>query len=185
MEKSWVRFTRVAATTPNGGADRVEGRAGPKPYGIDVRRLWPFGLRSRPPAGCDAAVVHNNGGASSGMMVGAESDRYGPGDLDEGEAALYCAVEGVGIRLNTDGDVLITSDAGNGKIVQVNGSAHAVAREADPVRITSPGALATWMGQVESALSGLGGVVPSPPAATFLASPGLAIKSGSPTFKTG
>lgn len=183
---SWVvRFSTVSATGSDGYKDAVDGRAGADEtsYQYPVRRLWPFGIRSRPPVGVDAVVIHVNGGSGSGVMVGAESNAYGPDDLAEGEVAIYCRASGAVIKLDADGK--ITIDAASGQDVVVNGGTLKVARETDPCRLTAApgGALAVWMGQVESAISGLAGVVPTPLAATFVATPGITVKTGADHLK--
>jgi hypothetical protein len=61
-----------------------------------------------------------------------------------------------------------------------SGAGHkAAGRVGDPCKITA-GSLATWMGQVEAAITALMGVVPTPSASTFLTSPGIEIAAGSP-----
>lgn len=143
---AWVvRFAQVVRSTADGQGDQVAGRAdSDEPdQQVPVRRIWPFGLRSRPPAGCDAAVVHVNGGSSNGIMVGAESSAYGPDDLEDGEAALYCKVAGCLFKMTMVGKVELTSasgqaiaiDAGSGADVVVNGGSLKVARVTDPVNL--------------------------------------------------
>lgn len=145
-----VRFSRVAGNTADGGKDTVEGRAtgsDEQSYAYLVRRIWPFGIRSRPPAGCDAVVVHANAGSSNGVMVGAESTRYGPSDLKDGEVCLY-----------NKGTATVKLDE-NDQVV-VNGGSIPVAREGDAVARNN--AMATWMSAVEAALSAAGSPTASP-----------------------
>lgn len=146
-----VRFARVSVNTASGDGDSVHGHQPgdeEEEYQYQIRRLWPFGIRSRPPAGVDAVVVHAFGGATNGIMVGAESPEYGPGDLAEGETAIYCKASGTVIRLDKDGAITVETkanqainiaagtgaavniSAGTGASVVVNGGANNVARAA-------------------------------------------------------
>ena len=140
-----VSYSRVAKSSAGGNDDEVEGRSEPDEpsYQIPVRRLWPFGLRSRPPAGVEAVIVLVNGGATRAVMVGAESAKYGPSDLAEGEAALYGATAAV-IRIWTDGRITIDGD---GADVVVNGGGAKVHRvgdhgDAGTISFTAPPQLA-------------------------------------------
>jgi phage gp45-like len=136
-DPSWVvLFSRVAATSASGHEDEVDGRSEPDEpsYQVQVRRLFPFGLRSRPPAGVDAVAVCASGSPSAGVMVGAESPAYGPSDLAEGEAALYNIATGTRVLLKADGSIQI--DAASGKDVVVNGGTARVSRVGDSVTVT-------------------------------------------------
>jgi phage gp45-like len=140
-----VSYTRVAKSSAGGSDDEVEGRSEPNEpsYQIPVRRMWPFGIRSRPPAGVEAIVVLVNGGGTRAVMVSAESAKYGPSDLDDGESALYNKTAAV-IRLWSDGHVSI--DADNADVVVNQGSAkvHRVGDQGDggTIAFTSPSTLA-------------------------------------------
>ena len=106
---SWIiQYSTISATTKDGKGDQVAGRAQPDEdqYDYPVRRLWPFGWRSRPPAGCEAVIIKPNGSPSSGVLVGAESSQYGPSDLEEGEGALYCIKDGTLFKLDKDGNLI-------------------------------------------------------------------------------
>lgn len=136
-QASWVVFaSSVAKSSASGFEDELEGRGAPdEPESQwSVRRLWPFGLRSLPPAGVDAVAVHANASPSAGIMVGAESPEYGPSDLADGEACLYNLTTGTEIRLKADGS--ITINAASGKDVIVNGGTAKVARVGDSVTVT-------------------------------------------------
>lgn len=161
-----VRFSSVANTSELGDKnDSVDGRseAGEPAAQVSVRRLWPFGLRSRPPAGVDAVVVHANGGSSNGVMVGAESSKYGPTDLEVGEACVYSSANPEVLRARETGKTELSS--AQSQDVVVNGGTLKVARATDQVEALA--ALATWAGQVELAITNLGGVPPSPTFSTF------------------
>ena len=43
-------------------------------------------------------------------MVGAESAKYGPSDLEEGETAIYCLAAGAVIKLDKDGNGSISKE---------------------------------------------------------------------------
>lgn len=141
-----ANYVITAAATATGLKDGVEGRAtgpGEPRYGLSVRRLWPFGLRSVPPAGCEGVILRINAGRRSLVLIAAESQKYGPKDLKSGETAVYDA-KGSIIRLNEDGSVLITSKSGatvelakDGSVV-LQGGTKAVARDQDPVAPTVP-----------------------------------------------
>lgn len=146
---SVIRFAQVTVNTASGDGDAVQGNQttdeeAPGDYQYQVRRLWPFGIRSRPPAGVDAAVVHAFGGSTNGMMVGAESPEYGPDDLQDGEVCIYAKKAGARIKIDVDGK--ITIDAPDTADVVVNGGVARVNREGDAVVQNSP--MATWMSAV-------------------------------------
>jgi phage gp45-like len=144
--------------------------------------MWPFGLRSRPPSGVEAVVVLVNGAATRAVMVSAESAKYGPSDLEEGESALYNKTAAV-IRIWKDGK--ITIDADNADLV-VNGGNAKVARVGDKAKIvtglTAP--LYQWMKAVETALTSLSGGTPTPATSvdTFASDPGIEISTGADHF---
>jgi len=136
-----VRASTVSLSTASGNGDKVDGHLtyedeAPGGYDYTVRRLWPFGIRSRPPVGCDAVVVHAFGGSTNGVMVGAESSVYGPSDLVEGEVAIYAKKAGAVIKIDVNGKVTI--DAPNTTDVVVNGGTKKVARVDDT---TNPGVI--------------------------------------------
>ena len=118
-----VTYTRVAKSSAGGHDDEVEGRSEPDEpsYQIPVRRLWPFGLRSRPPAGVEAVVILVNGGGTRAVMVGAETAKYGPSNLAEGESALYSAVDGCLVKLDKDGAITLSNASGAKVEIDKNG----------------------------------------------------------------
>ena len=171
----------LAKSSADGHDDALEGRvADDEPdYQIPVRRLWPFGMRSRPPAGVEVVVVYPDGSPVSGVEVGAESSKYGPSDLEEGEAAVYCSAGGTIIKLDKDGN--ITIDAASGKDVIVNGGNAKVARVDDT---TDNGTLVFNPGSGGASLSFVppGGTVPPPGPAVNVPLSGK-INSGAAHFK--
>ena len=112
---AWVVFyAPVATSSDDGQSDEVEGRSesNEPQYQIPVRRLWPFGIRSRPPAGVQALVVNVNGGSTKGVMLGAESSGYGPSDLKDGETAIYSKALPYAVFADENGKVLIGASTG-------------------------------------------------------------------------
>jgi phage gp45-like len=147
-----------------------------------VRRLEHWGLRGRPPArGIRSFWIRI--GASNVVVVGiGGTGGYGPGDLDEGETALFNITNAL-VRLWKTGKVTINADTAD---VVVNDGTLAVARETDPVQMTpilGGGALALWMQQVEGYINSATPGTVTPLSTTFNANPGLTIKSGAPHFK--
>src|SRR5579859_737668 len=103
-----VKLLPYAVSTANSdtGVDKVQGYptiGGEQPYDFDGRRVWPFGLRSRPPKGVLAVWIGPPGRSGAGVIVGAESSRFGPSDLADGEVAFYNKVAGLeSARLRSD-----------------------------------------------------------------------------------
>ncbi|HZU84524.1 MAG TPA: phage baseplate assembly protein [Polyangiaceae bacterium] len=119
---TWCVGGILAKSSADGHGDELAGRSEPDEpsYQVPVRRLWPFGLRSRPPAGVEVIVVFPNGSPVAGVMVGAESAKYGPSDLEEGETAVYGAAGAV-ILLDKDGNVVVK--AAQGKSIYIGDGA--------------------------------------------------------------
>lgn len=86
---------------------------------LRVRRMWPFGIRSRVPEGVEAITVGPMGSETQKVMIAAESATYGPGDLDDGETAIYNVVD------KTDGSSIcriVLSRAGHQIHIPKNGA---------------------------------------------------------------
>ena len=137
-----VRFTRIARAASDGSAS-VEGRTipgGPEAPSIRARLMFPFGVRSVPPAGVDAAVVHAAGAGARCIVVACDAPKYGPSDLAEGETALYSQQNPKAVHADGAGHTKITSATVNGVQgdVVVNGGTLPVARKTDPI---APGAI--------------------------------------------
>lgn len=128
-----VEFTRLAASTATGEEDSVEVGGGDQRMQRPVRRIEPWGLRGRPPAGVWAAVIKAIAGASNGLMVGISTTRHGPADLETGETELYCSASGTRVYLDKDGVVHI--DAASGQDIIFNGGTLRVAREHDALDV--------------------------------------------------
>lgn len=117
-------WTLTSTSSPMGDSDTVEtgdepdssGKIGQRP----VRRIEPWGVRTRPPAKVRSLWLRL--GSSNVVFLGiAPTKAYGPDGLEEGEVALYCTQGGTEIRLDKDGNVVITPAAG--KTVQLAGTA--------------------------------------------------------------
>jgi len=123
----WPYFEKVTQNTADGERDAVQGHADGDPsdqqFDLPVRRVWPFGLRSRPPVGVWAAVVPC-GSIANSLMVGAESKKFGPSDLKDGELAIYNKVTGCVIKLDENGKVSISS--ATGQVAELNGDTFAM-----------------------------------------------------------
>ena len=109
-----VRFTQIAGAASDGSAT-IAGRTypgGPAAPSIKARLIFPFGFRSVPPSGVDAAVVHAAAASARGMIVGCDSAKYGPSDLPNGGAALYCSSTGAVVWFDDHGKLRVTSTSG-------------------------------------------------------------------------
>jgi hypothetical protein len=111
-------WTRVANTTALGDSDNVTtGDDDPSDGQRPVRRLEPWGLRSRPPA--KQRCLSLRLGSSTVIYLGVASDGgYGPKDLNDGEIGLYSKAAPNAFLADQDGNVSLTSKGG--KVVNVN-----------------------------------------------------------------
>jgi phage gp45-like len=110
-----LQYTQFTLSGASGEHDKVAGHktegADEQLYDYEVRRLQHFGLRSRPPKDVWTLRVAATAGSTNNVTVAEDSTRYGPSDLDDGELAIYCKVQGVVIRLLSDGSVKVTDKA--------------------------------------------------------------------------
>lgn len=75
-----------------------------------ARRIEPFGFRSRPPA--KQRCLSLRLGSSTVIYLGIASDGgYGPGDLEDGETAIYSKNVEKALHARTAGDVALNGDA--------------------------------------------------------------------------
>ncbi len=113
-------WTFTANTSALGKQDQVEtgdddSNKGQRP----VRRVEPFGLRSRVPAKQRSLSLRL--GSSTVLYLGVASDGgYGPGDLADGELAIYSKNVPKALHAMDNGDVALASKAG--QVVSVNGT---------------------------------------------------------------
>jgi phage gp45-like len=123
MFANTIQFARYTLSTEKGLEDKIEGFKTLDPdeerYDLVGRRVFPFGVRSRPPKGVHALWVRV-GRSTNGVIVGAESDRYGPASLKDGEVAFYNKINETLILLDENGKVSIT--AATGQVVEINGA---------------------------------------------------------------
>ena len=132
-----VHFTYYAGNSATGTSDTVDCDHTDSSSGTYLaRRMQHFGFRSRPPKGVSAIRLGNYQAASNSVIVAEDSDRFGPGDLADGEMAIYNKVSGTTILLDKDGNIKIT--AGSGADVVVNGGTSAIGRVNDAVQVTIP-----------------------------------------------
>lgn len=126
-----VKILPYSRSTASGTGDKLQGypTAGSdeQKYDFEGRRVEPFGLRSVPPAGVMGAWV---GVDASGLILGAESSRFGPSGLNDGEVALYNKISGVSILLDKNGAITIT-DKGGAQI-KLDGSGNVTVQAAAP-----------------------------------------------------
>ena len=131
---SLVNYT--ATTTCQGnGDDQVQGRAvgpGEPNYALQVRRLWPFGIRSVPPNGCEAIIVRVNAGRRSIALIAAESQNFGRTDMAVGESQHYNSVAGCEVYLDKNGQNNINAADGQQVNIQGGTAAQNIARNGDP-----------------------------------------------------
>lgn len=113
-------WTVTANTSKLGKEDAVAtGDDDPKKGQRPVRRLEPFGLRSRPPAKLRSLSLRL--GSSTVIYLGVASDGgYGPGDLEDGELALFSKNVPKALHAKDSGDVALASKVG--QVVSVNGT---------------------------------------------------------------
>jgi phage gp45-like len=124
--KDWVRqklaanllkYGAYSRSSSSGEHDKISGYltqgADEQPYDFEGRRVFPFGIRSVPPSGTWGVWLGKGGGSGDGVIVGAESSRFGPSDLADGEVAIYNKVTGVVIKLGQDGSVVVVDQAGS------------------------------------------------------------------------
>jgi hypothetical protein len=122
-------WTRTANASKLGQEDAVEtgdddSNRGQRP----VRRIEPFGFRSRPVAKQRSLSLRI--GSSTVVYLGVASDGgYGPSDLEDGEVVIYSKNIPEGVRLKSSGDVALLSK--DGQIVTVNGSNYSLLNTED------------------------------------------------------
>lgn len=189
--KSLVQETPIARSRAD-RAQRAQSWPSPETTGDRAAtRFQHFGFRSRPPVGTNTIMLLVGGAATAGVSVAEDSNGHGPDDLEEGECALYSVANAKAVWIDKDGRVWLLSKSGQdvnitaqgSGVVKVNGGSLEVARKTDPVKLVAGGKQATWMAQVELAITALGGVAPSPPVITFVDSPDMQIADGAARFK--
>lgn len=118
-------FVDEAATSPTKD-DYLKTHPVPPPARqgrIHARRMWPFGFRSIIPKGVECVTVSPMGSQTQKVIVGAESNAYGPTDLAEGDSVVYSKAHREGVvcivRVYADGQIRIeTSENGRHVVVK-------------------------------------------------------------------
>lgn len=156
-----VKYGAYTRSTASGEHDKISGYqtegSDETPYDFEGRRVFPFGLRSRPPSGTWGVWVGRGGESGDGVIVGAESSRFGPNDLKDGEVAFYNKVTGTLIKLDENGAISIT--AAGGQLLTLNGSTYSLPQWDD---------FATALDAFIDALAGITGVATLTQCATAL-----------------
>ncbi len=117
-------WTTTANSSALGKEDAVStGDDDPNKGQRPVRRLEPFGVRSRPPAKQRSLSLRL--GSSTVIYLGVASDGgYGPGDLEDGELAIFSKNVPKALHAKDSGDVALASK--DGQVVSVNGTDYAL-----------------------------------------------------------
>jgi phage gp45-like len=123
-----VKYGLYSRSTASGEGDAIRGYetegSDEQPYDFAGRRVFPFGIRSLPPSGTWGVWIGKGGRSGDGVIVGAESSRFGPGNLQDGEVAIYNKVNGCVIKLDQNGAVSI--NAASGQTVNINGTTYSL-----------------------------------------------------------
>lgn len=169
---SLIRFAQTTTNTASGDGDAVAGHetdeeAGEPTYQYLTRRLWPFGIRSRPPTGIDSVAVHVFGGSINAVMLGAESPEYGPSDLEEGEVAIYAKASGAVIKIDVDGNITIDASASKNITVAATGTGVVQVTAAPVTGTVKLGPVGNLQVLVQGTLDSMGVPVTQAPAATL------------------
>jgi len=119
-----LEFTKYTLSSKLGDADKVAGHEkadrDDEEYDLDARRMQHFGFRSRPPKGTQCIRISVGGGATNSAIIAEDpGDRYGPGDLEDGETALYNTKVPKALHVTKDGDTAINSK--DGQLVKLQG----------------------------------------------------------------
>lgn len=167
MDWSWIKakiegvcgfwFMELASISPTKNDILSTGPAPPPalPGQIPARRMWPFGFRSIIPRGVECVTVSPMA-SQQRVIVGAESNSFGPTDLKEGEVAIYCKIKGVLLKFDVKGK--ITLDAAKGQDVQINGGKKMCARDGEDVQRNAQ--FAAWCARVQAGIVAGGGADP-------------------------
>ena len=119
-----IGWTRTSHSSSLGDGDAVQTGDEPDTTGTirqrPVRRVEPWGLRTRPPSALRALWLLL--GSSNVAALGyAPTKAYGPSGLSEGETCLYNSVGGVQIYLAQDGTITITDSNGDAIVLDAAG----------------------------------------------------------------
>lgn len=167
-----VIYVVTARGSASGQEDEILGR-GDSDQSMPVRRLWPFGIRSVPPAGCEGIALAINGGRlGARVLMSAEHKDHGPKDLKSGETALYSAFD-AHVWLDKDGTIHILPKSGAG-LVKIGSS---VDSELDPPVLRSE--MNTALKKITDAVTGhrhaAGTMAAGPTPVTGLTAPAVVV----------
>lgn len=141
-------WTTVASSDALGGdttkvADDTDGQR-------PAQRIEPFGFRSRPPQGVRAFWIRI--GSSNVAFIGiAPTGSYGPNDLDIGESAMYGTASGALVKIDVNGNIILTPTTG--QTAQVAGSTYALPKWDDGASGGFVHALLTFLGNLNAAIN--------------------------------
>lgn len=127
-----IVFTKTSANSTDGQKDGAEGWPADgdgDQAQLPTRRMEPWGVHGRPPAGILQVLARAMAGASQNLGLGIWTGSHGRQNLATGETQLYCSADGCEVWLDKDGNVHI--NAATGKDVIVNGGSAKVARVGD------------------------------------------------------
>lgn len=162
-----VKLAAYSVSSSSGETDKLQGYqtegADEQKYDYDGRRIWPFGIRSRPPKGVFGVWIGARSRSGNGVIVAGDSSRFGPSNLNDGETAIYNKVTGCTILLDQNGGITATDK--NGTALKLDGAGNA------SVKVGG----ATWVAISSSAMT-LG----SNPAATPVLTVGAVDSMGVP-----
>lgn len=123
-----VKYGLYSRSTASGEGDAIRGYqidgADEQQYDFAGRRVFPFGIRSRPPSGTWGVWIGKGGRSGDGIIVGAESSRFGPSNLNDGEVAIYNKVTGCMALFDQNGGISFTAAAG--QTVNSNGTTYSM-----------------------------------------------------------
>ena len=129
-----IGWTLTANTSAAGEKDAVENADDAQDPGSTTKserqatRVLPWGLQGRPPKGLRSLWFKF--GSSNVVFIGiAPQQKYGPGNLNQGETALYNSISGTTVLLDQNGNIQI--NAGSNADVTINGGTAKVGRVGD------------------------------------------------------
>lgn len=121
--KSIWSFTYYTGNSADGTKDSVAAdKTDNNAPSYSARRMQHFGFRSRPPSGVAAIRLGNWQAASNSVIIAEDSSRFGPGDLEDGEVAIYNKVTGAVIKIDQNGGLSITAAPNQNIDVTTSGS---------------------------------------------------------------
>lgn len=181
LVRGMISRAEIGTLDVSGKGQKLQAKGKQDDVDDDLELFEPYGFTSAPPAGSECLVLRPGGerAKSVALAAGDRSTRpQGDAGLAQGEVAVYHQ-NGILVALRNDQTVEIQTPQGAsvvidpagkvavtpapGQVVELAGPGGlAVARETDPVAVAA--GMATWMGQVATAINGLAPGSVSPPA---------------------